>query len=452
MSSWVKLECFKVPRKFAKDYSAKEFLEEYVDDETADKLLSNPTSLEEVTDKMGSNATTAAKKATKKTKTKKEESEDDAPKASKKRSHADAIDLEVIKENAETIMEDEEGEGEADESKVKAEEEEEGEDGPAKKKMKLSKEEMALAAAYNKYVKLKNSALKDFLRWNNNPLTGKKDDFLMRVIDGQVNGRFAKCPACNKGRLKLNDDGSKVICRGHWDEDIAMNMSCPYSSSVSDAPRLLPWYDREPTEEEVEEMKKQWNNEASVEMPEEFIKSINELDWNLSTAKGKKKAATEMTELLTSDNSPVAVPQEGNVKMEIGKIILPNTDMTAEQILDLIVEKYGLKEQNKKAAAAKEEAFADLCDVKENAKVFNVIMELADVYAKEANRNASNTYRKVAQAVKDLSFEITEDNAKGLGGGKNKVPGIGKKSAEYMLEFLKTGQIEKLEEKKASLA
>ena len=45
-------------------------------------------------------------------------------------------------------------------------------------------------------------------------------------------------------------------------------------------------------------------------------------------------------------------------------------------------------------------------------------MELASAYSKEANFNAANTYRKVANAVKELGFEITLDNAKGLGGGK----------------------------------
>ena len=45
-------------------------------------------------------------------------------------------------------------------------------------------------------------------------------------------------------------------------------------------------------------------------------------------------------------------------------------------------------------------------------------------------------------------MEITADNALGLGKGKTKVDGIGKGSAEKMREFMTTGTIQKLEEKR----
>ena len=75
-------------------------------------------------------------------------------------------------------------------------------------------------------------------------------------------------------------------------------------------------------------------------------------------------------------------------------------------------------------------------------------MELSSLYYKEKNSNASNTYKKVAQAVKEMKFEIIEDNALGLGKGKTKVARIGKGSAEKILEFISTGTIQKLEEKR----
>lgn len=59
------------------------------------------------------------------------------------------------------------------------------------------------------------------------------------------------------------------------------------------------------------------------------------------------------------------------------------------------------------------------------------------------------TYKKVANAIKDLDYEITADNAKGLGKGKTKVDGIGKGSSEKIHEFLETGKMAKLEEKRA---
>lgn len=72
------------------------------------------------------------------------------------------------------------------------------------------------------------------------------------------------------------------------------------------------------------------------------------------------------------------------------------------------------------------------------------------MYTKESNYNAGNSYKKVAAAVKDFDFAITLENAKGLGKGKTKVAGIGKGSADKMYEFLETGKIAKLEEKRAA--
>ena len=55
----------------------------------------------------------------------------------------------------------------------------------------------------------------------------------------------------------------------------------------------------------------------------------------------------------------------------------------------------------------------------------------------------------MANAIKDLDYEVTAENAKGLGKGKTKVNGIGKGSAEKIHEFLETGKMAKLEEKRA---
>ena len=54
----------------------------------------------------------------------------------------------------------------------------------------------------------------------------------------------------------------------------------------------------------------------------------------------------------------------------------------------------------------------------------------------------------MAGVIKELDMEITADNALGLGKGKTKINGVGKSSAEKMSEFMKTGTIQKLEEKR----
>ena len=60
------------------------------------------------------------------------------------------------------------------------------------------------------------------------------------------------------------------------------------------------------------------------------------------------------------------------------------------------------------------------------------------------------TYKKVVSALLGLTFAVTMENAKGLSKkGNNKVPNIGKSSSEKIYEFVTTGKINKLEEKRA---
>lgn len=70
----------------------------------------------------------------------------------------------------------------------------------------------------------------------------------------------------------------------------------------------------------------------------------------------------------------------------------------------------------------------------------------------EKNTNAGISYQKVAKAIKEMEEEITADNAMSFSRGKTKVAGIGKSSAEKMKEFMQTGTIQKLEEKRAAHA
>lgn len=54
----------------------------------------------------------------------------------------------------------------------------------------------------------------------------------------------------------------------------------------------------------------------------------------------------------------------------------------------------------------------------------------------------------MAAAIQALDFEITVDNVMGLSKGPNKVKNIGKSSADKIKEFLTTGTMQKLEEKR----
>lgn len=327
---------------------------------------------------------------------------------------------------------------------------------PPPKKIKMSEMDQKLAQSYNKFASLKIANLQDILRWNKAPTTGKKDFLLIRVIDGDSRGRLPKCPSCIQGKLKVNDDGTKVVCTGFFNEESGGYEKCFMEMDLDKVDRLK-WFNEKPTEEEEEAMTTEGQQSASSGIiPADFLKSIQQIEWDPDASKDKafiKETTATLAGLLTADNSPVAISESASskIKMTVGPILLQNKDKTMEEIMDLIIKKYGLKEANEKASKAKAKATASLCTVEANGAIYNIINELASAYTKEQNTNAANTYRKVAQAVKNLEFEITSDNAKGLGGGKKtKVAGIGKKSAEYMCEFLETGTIQKLDEKKAA--
>jgi hypothetical protein len=220
----------------------------------------------------------------------------------------------------------------------------------------------------------------------------------------------------------------------------------------------LTWYDHDPSEEEIKDMEAEYDAtrpSTNSQVPDLFLSAINEnIEWDTSSNPAIKKTCMGLAEYIVQKDSLLAIPEDADVakiRKAIGPIVLENKELSMEEIIQLIVDKYGLKEDKEKNEQMKQNLVASICTVEANAGVYNVLDELSKAYYKEKNTNAGNTYKKVCAAVKDLDFEITVDNAKGLGGGKKtKVAGIGKTSANYMFEFLDTGRLEKLEEKKAA--
>ena len=118
----------------------------------------------------------------------------------------------------------------------------------------------------------------------------------------------------------------------------------------------------------------------------------------------------------------------------------------------MVVEQFGFVADTQAGEAMRARLLESTCKVPANAPLLNVILEFKSLYQKEDNRNAALSYSKVAEAIQNLNFEVTAENAMSLSKGKTKVGGIGKSSAEKMFEFLSTGKIEKLEEKRANNA
>lgn len=240
-------------------------------------------------------------------------------------------------------------------------------------------------------------------------------------------------------------------------------------------------FTKETTEEEAAEMDKlieAAKGNVKSEANEDLLIKADKLTWDLSSRDGMRQAANDMLELLTNGSTKgktINLPKE-NALLSVGKVhtammvdyallltliwlsartqqtITANKDLSAREILALLIEDYGYVEDKEAKAAAKHQALKIACAHPGNAAVTGALSELADLYFKEGNNQAGGTYKKVVKILSELPFEVTASNAMGLSKGKTKVPGIGKSSAEKIHEFITTGTIEKLEEKRKLLA
>lgn len=317
--------------------------------------------------------------------------------------------------------------------------------------------------AYEKYKDLKNSQLDDVLGWNNQFKTGNKDVKLAKIVDGHVYGRLQRCNLCG-GHLKLADDGKCVVCNGQFDEDTQRRIPCHFTCPPVDAPRWKPWYETEPSEEEKEEMAKQIDEyseaggvptgkaESGNADKENLLVLVSDKEWNLADGSGRKAAATEIRDIIAKEGTLNLPQNKKDALVEIFKVLNVNRDKSPDEIISLLIERFGFVKEKKAKAEQKEAAIKGIAACSANVGVIAALQELADLYFKEGNRNAGGSYIKAVQAIKDIDFEITAENAKGLGKGKTKIQNIGKSTAEKIFEFASTGTIEKLEEKRANAA
>lgn len=416
MTSWTHIACFNLPRKF-KEEGVEEFVNTSLIDNTGDGEL------ERIKDQVIADIT--SKK----------------PKGAAAKDEADLSPVEKIQAHLKRSRDGEEG-------------------APAAKKMKLSPKEEAMLDVYVQYEKMKADELKDILEWNRQQKSGNKNLLLTRIIDGQMNGRLARCPVCTRGKLQIeNETSTTAICKGYWDEDLAGRIPCRYSTPLEEVERLHPWFTEKPTEEEEAELDRideaaKGGVAPSAEVDDataSLVDKANKLEWSLDNKKGMQAAANKLLEILT--DAKVDVPSdEKDAKMKVGAVLVSNRTLSPGEIIQMLVEQFGFAEQKQEAKEKKKAATEKACKCPDNAHIVEVMHELSQLYFKEGNRNAGGTYVKVANAIAQLDFAITEENAKGLGKGKTKVEGIGKGSAEKIYEFITTGEMQKLVEKRAAVA
>jgi len=313
----------------------------------------------------------------------------------------------------------------------------------------LSESDREFVTLYAFYNDMTGDGLKSILRWNGQMLAGTKNILVERCIDGNINGRLGTCPTCGQGQVKLKDTGKEVYCNGFYDEDIGARISCFYTDSVENAPRENPWFTEEPSEEVKEEMKskkKDPNRTKKENAVEESNAAVENLQFDLKSKAGIKAAASELLKVCREQN--VDLPSEERKALtKVGQLILQNKDKNEKELFKIMVDEFGLKKSTKDVEKVKKVA-SDGCTVSANGSLFLAFKELGDLYFKGGNNNAGNTYRKVSEVIRKFEFEVTEENAKGLGKGKTKVAGVGKGSADKMYEFASTGTIAKLDEKR----
>jgi hypothetical protein len=183
-----------------------------------------------------------------------------------------------------------------------------------------------------------------------------------------------------------------------------------------------------------------------------LVKAAYKLEWKLDNRKALKESTGGMVDLLLDHGVDIPKDRQEAIK-KIGPLIVANREKSASEVVPVIVKEFGFLENKKKAAKKKAAIIESTVANPKNAGLVAAFQELSELYFKESNANAGGTYTKAANAIKGIEFEITEENAKSLGKpGKNKVDGIGAKSAEKMLEFVQNGTIDKLEEKRADAA
>ena len=232
------------------------------------------------------------------------------------------------------------------------------------------------------------------------------------------------------------------------------------SLTSSDCDPMLGRYSQEPTAEEEIDMTR------LIDMAEGVSKSIPENDptikqlvgqaketkVDLHSDKGIKQATTKVYDLLNHAEHEIDLPKDKDTaKRQIGSLVASNRSMAFNDLVPHVAHEFGFKKGKEEKIAQNREALLAAVKCHENAPLVTAFQELVDLCSEENDRRLARVYFRAVQALRDVEYVITEDNARQLSKGKTKVPGIGKKIAEHIVEFLRTGTMEKLEQKRAEV-
>eukprot|EP00602_Paraphysomonas_sp_CaronLab_P012598 CAMPEP_0185039768 /NCGR_PEP_ID=MMETSP1103-20130426/37016_1 /TAXON_ID=36769 /ORGANISM="Paraphysomonas bandaiensis, Strain Caron Lab Isolate" /LENGTH=375 /DNA_ID=CAMNT_0027578805 /DNA_START=87 /DNA_END=1214 /DNA_ORIENTATION=+ len=294
---------------------------------------------------------------------------------------------------------------------------------------------------YAKYKAKTLDELKDYMRWNNQHITGTKTELVRRCVDGEINGALPPCPqpGC-KGKLKLESiKGEKqVSCNGAFNDELGTFVRCYFKAPANTVERLT-WRDHAKTEEEIAA-------EASFQPTIDTTRAAGLFDdLDMHSVNGKKAAVSRFVDMARDEglNIPEA---DHEARVKLGTLLMNNPAASGQELLGMAEEMFGTV----KAVAARTETSKTGTKCAANEGIVAALSELSEVYFKTGNSQAGNTYRKAAAAVRQHHEPIT--SGKAVSKGKMKIDGIGAKCGEMIDEFLEFGTIAKIQEKRAELS
>lgn len=228
---------------------------------------------------------------------------------------------------------------------------EDGDDEPKAKKAKSS--DARALELYGEYHNMTLAELKVILDRNRQTKTGTKPILIHKVIDGALHGRLGWCSVCG-GRLKMNDDCSKVACLGRFDEEHQARIPCAVTYKLEKAPRDQPWFTDDPTEEEKAEM----DRLEAVAKGEDDGAAVDAADVDPNSDLGKLLKESEGIEVDFSGKAAIqattakimeVLEANGNLdlpdrlKMKVGQGLMANKEMTTPELIMLFAKEFGFK-------------------------------------------------------------------------------------------------------------
>jgi len=292
-----------------------------------------------------------------------------------------------------------------------------------------------------KYSQMAVSQLKDYLRANNQMLSGKKAELVEKCVDGELYGALPHCSVCNEGRLKKAPNGS-IVCSGYYDEDCGMRISCDFNAE-NDSVKRVPW--KGPDEVEAEESSKEestsWKEAVSNQMQKVLSKMFSS-ELNLKP----KEIAEKLVEFARTNK--VEMPKDNSLaRQKVGSLLMQNRK--DDNTFDIIAVYQGLVDQfgvsSAKGAASEDTPSEPEAKNAANTEIANLLQKLAHLTAKTGgNPFKIRALKKSVIAIRGLDFKI--ESGKQVSTGKQKVPGIGKGTAKVIDEYLETGEVSHIKE------